>query len=173
MRSIHRLSRLPPQTSLQPMRSRRYASHSSPLSWALLFSLLLVGCSSNWTAHIPFLHRTDLEQGNAIDQYLMDRIYVGMQKTQVKAILGAPLVIDPFKPDRWEYVYTRIPADKSEPIYKRISVTFANDHVVALGGTMEVKKDQARGVLQETSVQVITVPEKPEKGFWQRFWDSD
>ena len=153
------------------LRSIRSQHH---LLWVLLCSLLLTGCSSKWTEHIPFLYRTDVEQGNTIDQQSMDSIQVGMTKKQVIAILGTPLLVDNLNPDRFEYIYTLIPAEQNEPVYKRISVTFADDRVVGLDGTIGLDEPQ---VLQTNQTRILTVPKKQPKSLWQRFmdgdWDSD
>jgi outer membrane protein assembly factor BamE len=51
------------------------------------------------------VHRIDIQQGNFLDKEDIDRIAVGMTRVQVRALLGTPMVADPFQGARWDYVY--------------------------------------------------------------------
>jgi outer membrane protein assembly factor BamE len=51
------------------------------------------------------VHRIDIQQGNFLDKEDIDRIAVGMTRVQVRALLGTPMVADPFQGSRWDYVY--------------------------------------------------------------------
>jgi outer membrane protein assembly factor BamE len=65
------------------------------LAVATLVAALLAGC----------VHRIDIQQGNFLDTEDIDRIAVGMTRVQVRALLGTPMVADPFQGARWDYVY--------------------------------------------------------------------
>jgi outer membrane protein assembly factor BamE len=65
------------------------------LAVAALVLALLAGC----------VHRIDIQQGNFLDTEDIDRIAVGMTRVQVRALLGTPMVADPFQGSRWDYVY--------------------------------------------------------------------
>ena len=83
---------------------------SMPIRIPLLLILLLcaTACARNnygtWKA--PLVYRMDIQQGNMVDQEMLDRLKPGMTKKDVKFILGTPLLIDPFHADRWDYVYS-------------------------------------------------------------------
>ncbi len=64
----------------------------------LLIAVLLV------SACAPY--KMDIRQGNLVTPEQRERLRLGMTHTQVRALLGTPLVADPFHPDRWDYVYT-------------------------------------------------------------------
>lgn len=51
------------------------------------------------------VHRIDIQQGNFLDSEDIDRISVGMTRVQVRALLGTPMIADPFQNSRWDYVY--------------------------------------------------------------------
>lgn len=51
-------------------------------------------------------YKMDIRQGNLITHGMRERLKVGMTQTQVRALLGQPLVMDPFHPSRWDYVYS-------------------------------------------------------------------
>ena len=55
---------------------------------------------------LPGVYRIDIQQGNVLEQEMLDKLRPGMDKSQVRFILGTPAVEDPFHKDRWDYVYT-------------------------------------------------------------------
>ena len=61
----------------------------------LMAATLLGGC----------VYRPDIQQGNLLKVSDIDQVTVGMTRSQVRFLLGTPMVSDPFAPDRWDYVY--------------------------------------------------------------------
>jgi outer membrane protein assembly factor BamE len=97
-------------SSLGPLAAR---SRVAPLSSALLAALALGGCSSfNEPASVKgFLawiapYKPDIVQGNVVTSEQMSQIKPGMPRSQVRDILGSPLITDPFHAQRWDYVFT-------------------------------------------------------------------
>lgn len=80
----------------------------------ITFSLIatsLAGCSYlpsmpkiNAQTFTPY--KIDIQQGNFLDEAMVDKLKVGMTRTQVKFIMGTPLVTDVFHANRWDYIYT-------------------------------------------------------------------
>lgn len=71
----------------------------------LIITALLAGCSN-----IPMLpslqpHKIDIQQGNYVTQDMIAKLKPGMSRSQVRFALGTPLLVDPFRTDRWDYVY--------------------------------------------------------------------
>ncbi len=52
------------------------------------------------------VYRPDIQQGNLLQTSDVDQVKVGMTRSQVRYILGTPMVSDPFDQQRWDYVYT-------------------------------------------------------------------
>lgn len=100
----------------------------------LLFLTLLAGCSS-WSNPIDRIkpHKIDIPQGNALNQDMIDKLKPGMTKSQVRFILGTPLIVDPFRLDRWDYVY-RLEKEGKLVERRHVSVIFENDVLKALQG---------------------------------------
>jgi outer membrane protein assembly factor BamE len=74
-----------------------YLARARQLTWLLLAAALLAGAGC--------VHRIDIQQGNFLDKEDIDRVAVGMTRVQVRALLGTPMVADPFTHERWDYVY--------------------------------------------------------------------
>ncbi len=59
----------------------------------VLLLSLAAGCSSVKIGP----HRIDVQQGNALDQENVARLKLGLNRSQVRFLLGTPLVVDPFR----------------------------------------------------------------------------
>ena len=51
------------------------------------------------------VYRINIQQGNLLDTDLIEQVEVGMTRTQIRFLLGTPLVSNPFDKDRWDYYY--------------------------------------------------------------------
>jgi outer membrane protein assembly factor BamE len=69
----------------------------------LAILILINGCS---TFRFPGVHRISIQQGNVISQVMVDKLKPGMTKSQVRYILGNPVIDDSLNQQRWDYVYT-------------------------------------------------------------------
>ena len=68
----------------------------------ILFALL-TACGSTIPTIKPF--KMDIQQGNVVTSKMLLQLRPGMTKSQVKFIMGSPLIIDSFHKDRWDYFY--------------------------------------------------------------------
>jgi outer membrane protein assembly factor BamE len=82
----------------------------SLIACTLAIGTLLAGCESLQRtdtllgAITPY--RIDIVQGNAVTREQAALIKPGMNRLQVREILGTPLVTDPFHADRWDYIFS-------------------------------------------------------------------
>lgn len=76
----------------------------------LLLSTILSACGSL----TPSFYRLDVRQGNTLKQEQIERLQPGMTKRQVQNLMGSPAVTDPFRQNRWDYIYTFYPAGDSQ-----------------------------------------------------------
>jgi outer membrane protein assembly factor BamE len=92
------------------------------IATTLLLSLLATGC----------VYRVDIQQGNLLDPEQIDQVEVGMSRSQVRFLLGTPMVIDSFNPDRWDYVY-RFQRGHERKVFKyHLVVWFEADKVTRI-----------------------------------------
>ncbi|MFK8026688.1 MAG: outer membrane protein assembly factor BamE [Gammaproteobacteria bacterium] len=92
---------------------------------ALLLLISLSGCSGR----LFTVHKIDVQQGNAVDPEKVEQLQVGMNKEQVRFLMGSPLIHDAFHPDRWDYVYHLIP-DYGDTERRHVAVFFEGDKVM-------------------------------------------
>lgn len=103
---------------------------------ALLFALLLPavgampGCGF---VGFPGVYKIDVEQGNLVDQQMIEQLQPGMSRRQVRFIMGSPLVEDTFNPDRWDYPY--VIRNGSDIIREaQVSILFDGDRLIEVRG---------------------------------------
>jgi outer membrane protein assembly factor BamE len=133
---------------------------------ATAIGLSTAACSWDW---LPFVYRQDIHQGNIISQEMVDQLRPGMTKRQVTYVMGAPLMIDPFHDERWDYVYSNQPGDEPR-VQKNVTLIFSGDELAELQGdfrpgtlpSIEMKKDATINVpkidRERTLWQMITDP---------------
>lgn len=97
----------------------------------VLLLSLAAGCSSVKIGP----HRIDVQQGNALDQENVARLKLGLNRSQVRFLLGTPLLVDPFRTDRWDYVYVFYKAGKLAE-QKRITLFFDGDTLTRIDGDL-------------------------------------
>lgn len=118
-----------------------------------LLPLLLSGCGSTLSEKMPELsmpdlsmpeismpsvpgiYRADIHQGNIIEQEMIDRLKPGMNKRQVRHIMGSPLLVDTFHQERWDYFYS-LKQDGELQDRKRISLFFEGEKLARLEGDL-------------------------------------
>jgi outer membrane protein assembly factor BamE len=97
------------------------------LRYILLVVLFVSGCN------IITPYRVDIQQGNVVTQEMVSKLQPGMTRSQVRFALGTPLVVDPFRQDRWDYVYIYMKQGVVTE-RRRISVVFKDDKLVGFEG---------------------------------------
>ena len=75
----------------------------------------------------------DIVQGNVVSQEQLALLQPGMARTQVRNLLGTPLLVSVFHTDRWDYVFGLKRQGKSDQL-RKVTVFFKGevvDHVQA------------------------------------------
>jgi outer membrane protein assembly factor BamE len=75
------------------------------------------------------VYRMDVQQGNLLDVEQVDQVEVGMTRSQVRFLLGTPMVIDSFEADRWDYVYSLRRGHERHVERRHLIVWFDGDKV--------------------------------------------
>jgi outer membrane protein assembly factor BamE len=91
-------------------------------------ALMITGCSE-----FPGVYKIEIPQGNVVTQEMVNQLRPGMTHSQVRYILGTPLVTDTFSDGRWDYIYS-IKKGDGQRYQERISVFFEDDKLTRLSG---------------------------------------
>ena len=112
-------------------------------------------------ARTPLMYKPDIQQGNVVTQAQINKLEPGMDRRQVRFIMGTPMLMDTFHQDRWDYVYTMKPGGKQTDM-KRVALYFKDDRL------MKIEGDFRPGVNDgaEEKESLVRVPDhKEESGF--------
>lgn len=99
--------------------------HCARLALLGVLALLATAC----VYHAP------VQQGNLLDTKDIDQITVGMTQSQVRYVLGTPMVTDPFSTNRWDYVFYLKLNKMPEAKKQQLVVYFENGNVSKLERT--------------------------------------
>src|SRR5258706_958946 len=102
----------------------------------LMLPLVLTWGGCKQVPDVPTIispYKIDIQQGNVVTQEMISKLKVGMTRAQVRFALGSPLVVDPFRTDRWDYVYSFQKQGKQVE-RRRITVIFDEDKLVRIAG---------------------------------------
>ena len=132
---------------------------------AVAAAVAAAGCTKLPEMPIPGLYRTDIRQGNALDDAALARLEPGMARSRVLHLLGTPAIDDVFHADRWEYVYSFAPGGEASE-WRRITLYFEDDRLARVEG--EVPPADAVASEPEAAKVVRVPPRPPEKGIFRR-----
>ena len=91
-----------------------------PVALGLLASsTLLTGC----------VYRMNIQQGNYLEGRTVDQLQVGMTRSQVRYLLGTPMVPDAFDKERWDYLYYFKKGRLKRPEERHLIVWFKEEKV--------------------------------------------
>ncbi|QEY11234.1 outer membrane protein assembly factor BamE [Cellvibrio sp. KY-YJ-3] len=98
---------------------------------ALVFITGLTACSS---FRFPGVYKVGIQQGHIITQEMVDQLKLGMNKRQVRFVLGNTLLPNTFNDDRWDYPYSVRRGSQGEITQYLYTVYFENDKLVKTEG---------------------------------------
>ncbi len=121
----------------------------------ILASLIVQGCTTI-ANHFPGVYTLDIQQGNIIDQDMVDQLRPEMNKRQVVFIMGTPMLVDVFHPARWDYIYSNQP-DGEPRVQKRLTLFFEDEKLVGVQGDF---KPSRVPVIKGSNEVIVDVPKK-------------
>lgn len=146
----------------------------------LLLALLSVSCSSTLPSFKTY--KLDVQQGNVISAKMMLQLKPGMSKSQVRYVLGTPLLHDSFHPERWDYLYEMNRGGKIIE-RRRVVLEFGDQglkmvrgDIIPAGqpGAENAPIASVEDVVTATSNKTL-LNEDPQKSWWERvkFWGDE
>ncbi len=100
-----------------------------PLTIILLCAVLAApGC----------VYRANISQGNLVKEENLEQVEVGMTRSQIRFLLGTPMIDDPFHRDRWDYIYYVKIGRRPTAAKRWTSIVFEDDRVVEIQRDLEL-----------------------------------
>jgi len=116
----------------------------------VILSIFLISCSFQDSAlNIPTkLYKMNIKQGNEIDSEMLLQLKPGMTKSQVRFVLGTPLIQDNYHNQRWDYLY--ILRKNGKVVDKRhVIVNFEEDLLKTITGEVITKNKDGEFITDE------------------------
>ncbi len=140
----------------------------------ILLSLFLVACSSA----LPSIktYKLDIQQGNVVTPKMMLQLKPGMSKSQVRFVLGTPLLTDSFHRNRWDYFYEMSRAGNVIE-RRRLILEFDNENLKTVrGDIIPAGQPGAEGApiasvkeIRSATSNKALLEEEAGKPWWERF----
>ena len=115
------------------------------------------------------VYKMSIQQGNYLVTESVSQLKEGMTRSQVRFLLGTPMVPTAFDNSRWDYYYFFRSKQYPEPLKRRLTVYFEDERV---------QRYDNQGVPTETDLQQLdkdlqraiaaTKNNEPKPSMWQR-----
>lgn len=111
----------------------------------ILALVALTGCSvgQGFTLR-PY--RMNVQQGNYLEAKDVDQVKVGMTQSQVRFLIGTPMIADPFNAERWDYVFFFKVGRTRQEIMNRMTIWFEDERVVRIDRPDDLEEQAPVGV---------------------------
>src|SRR5580658_5333056 len=96
------------------------------------------------------VYRINIQQGNFLNQGAVEQVKPGMTRSQVRYLLGTPMVADSFNKERWDYIYYLKKGRSRHVDSRRVTVYLEADKVARLD-----KPTAAEAAAQDASAAQI------------------
>ena len=91
------------------------------------------------------VHRPYIQQGNYLEMKDVDQVAAGMTRSQVRYLLGTPMISDPFTAQRWDYIYT-LKRGRARKIDRAHFVVYFTDDKVSRIEKLDVPDGGTHGI---------------------------
>ena len=95
----------------------------------LFFNYKLLACLLLFATAGGCVYRMNIQQGNFLEARTVNQLQVGMTRSQVRYLLGTPMVPDAFDKERWDYLYFFKKGRWHKPEERHLIVFFKEDKV--------------------------------------------
>jgi outer membrane protein assembly factor BamE len=142
----------------------------------LVLSLLITACSSSLPSIKPY--KMPIQQGNVVTSKMMMQLKPGMTKTQVRFVMGTPLITDSFHKDQWDYFY-QMEKDGAIIEKRRVILMFEKDLLAKVKGDVvpasAIRNEDRQEIAPIKNNEAKQNPAQKEKSMLDRlkFWEDD
>lgn len=122
---------------------------------SILFVLVVASLESGCGAKLPSVKpfKMEVQQGNVVTSKMLLQLRPGMTRSQVRYIMGTPLIVDSFRDNRWDYFY-ELRKEGKVIEKRRVVLDFDKDSLVSVRGDV---------IPSAENPDVKTIAETPQK----------
>jgi outer membrane protein assembly factor BamE len=91
--------------------------------------VILMSLAATFAATSGCVYRMNIQQGNFLEARTVNQLQTGMTRSQVRYLLGTPMVPDAFDKERWDYLYFFKKGRLHKPEERHLIVFFKEDKV--------------------------------------------
>jgi outer membrane protein assembly factor BamE len=91
--------------------------------------VVMLTLAATFAASSGCVYRMNIQQGNFLEARTVNQLQVGMTRSQVRYLLGTPMVPDAFDKERWDYLYYFKKGRLRKPEERHLIVYFHEDKV--------------------------------------------
>lgn len=159
---------LPDPCSAPRERRRSLIRPVQVLAASLVAVSALGACTSVASLVTPY--KIDIQQGNVVSQEAVSKLKPGMTKSQVRFIMGTPLVTDAFHANRWDYVY-RYQKDGKVTEERKVALIFEGDALKRVEGDVVPAAGEQKAPAEPPKAADAPA-KKEEKGFFGKMLEK-
>ena len=119
------------------------------------------------------VYRMSIQQGNYLVTDSVSQLKEGMTRSQVRFLLGTPMVPDAFDNDRWDYYYFFNSRHVKQPLKRRLTVYFQDEKVQRYenqGVPTQADLEQVERDLKRARAETKS---RDKRGFFKRIFTRD
>jgi len=134
---------------------------------------VIIGACADYNWKLPGVYRIPIQQGTVIEQSMVYKLKPGMDKDQVRFIMGTPVIVDPFHSNRWDYIYTFKKGSDRVREQRHVTLHFDdNEQLSHISGDIEVvNPDLLAEPETDKQPESYEVPDRPKPGLFGRLLD--
>jgi outer membrane protein assembly factor BamE len=130
----------------------------------LLACLSLTGCEYI-LSNMPGIYHINVDQGNKLDQSMVDQLRPSMSKRQVLFIMGSPMLGDIYHDSRWTYLYSAQEGG-SDRLQKRVTLIFNGETLVGMQGDF---RPSSLPVEKPSTTNTVDLPKRElDRSMWEK-----
>ena len=147
----------------------------NPMRNSILFVLVVASLESGCGAKLPSVKpfKMEVQQGNVVTSKMLLQLRPGMTRSQVRYIMGTPLIVDSFRDNRWDYFYELRKEGKIIE-KRRVILDFDKDSLASVRGDVipSAENPEVKTIAEASQKKV----EETKDQSWtdrMKFWQSE
>jgi len=119
------------------------------------------------------VYKMNIQQGNYLVADSVSQLKEGMTRSQVRFLLGTPMVPDAFDDSRWDYYYFFSTRKLEKPLKRRLTVYFADERVQRVENQGVPTQTDLAQLEQDLQKALAANKKNHKQSAWQRMFGHD